>query len=537
MHNYLLQHLLENTAKRHPDRDAVVFNESSISYGDLNRLSTKLALALIRLGVKRGDRVSFMMKKSIEAIITIFGILKTGAAYVPIDPLAPANRVKYIIDNCKIKILVTSEDIADKIIPDLDIDSSLEKILLTAGDFQPLAARCDNLEFLDWDSLILDDTKVGIQLQNFADSNPSYILHTSGSTGLPKGVVISHLNSLTFINMAADFFGINENDRVCGHAPFHFDLSVFDIFVAVKKGATLVLVPEFLSVFPIKLAHYIDSMKISVWNSVSSVLSLLADRGKLERFEFDSLRLVLFSGDVFPVKYFRVVRTHMKNAQFFNIYGQTEANSSTFFQVGEVLDDGTWKIPIGKAFPNFEVFALGENGENITSPGEVGELFVSSSTVAMGYWKDDAKTKETFVRDPRSPWAQGRVYKTGDLVKIDENGNWVFLGRKDQQVKSRGYRIQLDEIEITLNSHSEILEAVVIAVPDELMGNRIITYISSVDGIQMTALKVFDFCSRHLPSYMVPEKIIFIDRLPRTPTGKIDRKLLKENAGKIAQTI
>ncbi len=529
MHQYLIHHLLENSTYWYPDRTALIFKERSLTYAELHQRSNQFALALSYHGVGRGDRVGLMLNKSIESIIAIFGILKAGAAYVPVDPLTPEVKVKYIINNCSVKLLVTSGEGKEDVIRGLGIESSLEKVILVDGDAQILAKECEKPEVIPWKSLYHNKPNES-PLVNIPDTSTAYILHTSGSTGLPKGVVISHLNSLAFVNMASDFFGINEEDRLSSHAPFHFDLSVFDLFVAVKSGAAIVLVPEIISLFPIKLAQFIDDMKISVWNSVASVISLLAERGKLEKFHFDSLRLVLFSGEVLPVKFLRKAMTHMRSADFVNVYGQTEANSSIFYRVDGIPDDDAWRIPIGRAFPNFDVFALDDRGNVITSPGEVGELFVNSSSVAMGYFGDTEKTSKTFVQDPRSLLVQNKIYRTGDLVTIDKNCDYVFLGRKDHQVKSRGYRIQLDEIEFILNGHSEIKEAIVIAIPDELIGNRLVSFVCPADGVKLSDLDISDYCSSLLPAYMVPDRINFIDSMPKTTTGKPDRKLLTKIA-------
>jgi amino acid adenylation domain-containing protein len=363
-----------------------------------------------------------------------------------------------------------------------------------------------------------------------SDTTPAYILHTSGSTGMPKGVGLSHLNSLTFVNAAAEYFRVEKEDRLGCHAPLQFDLTVFDIFVAVSRGAAIVLVPEGLSVFPMKLAQFVDESGITVWNSVASVLSMLAERGKIDRFGFDSMRAVIFSGDVLPVKYLRKLAQSFRRASFYNVYGQTEANSSTCYRVDEIPDDEGWKIPIGKALPNFEVFALGDDGRTVESPGEIGELYVRSSSVAAGYWRDEAKTSEAFVTDPGSELCNRKAYRTGDLVTLDGEGNYLFLGRKDQQVKSRGYRIQLSEIETVLNNHPSVKEAVVVAVPDELLGNRIVSHVSAADGAKTDERELLGYCGKILPMYMLPEKITFHEKLPRTPTGKIDRKLLRDTA-------
>ena len=527
MNTFLLQHLLMNTAERYPEKEAVIFDEQSITYEDLEKRSNQLARALTRLGVKKGDRVGISFDKCIESIIALFSVLKAGASYVPIDPLAPMSRARYIISNCEIECLLTSKERAVKVVPDLCQDLPLRKVLISGGASEELAAQCRNLELISWEDIFQAESE-NQQFSDITDTYPAYILFTSGSTGLPKGVVISHLNSLTFVNMAAEFFVINDKDRLCSHAPLHFDLSIFDIFVAVRRGASIVLVPEIFSVFPVKLAEYIEDRRISVWNSASSVLSLLAERGELKRFQFDALRLVIFSGEILPVKYLRNLKAYMPKAHFFNVYGQTEANSSTFYQIYDIPNDDAWRIPIGKPFPNFEILALDKTGKIISSPGVEGELFIRGSAVAMGYWRDSERTPASFVPDPIELFSKNRVYRTGDLVRIDDDGNYVFIGRKDHLVKSRGYRIDLGEIEVALNSYEGINQAAVIAVPDDLIGNRIIAYVSLIDGKKLTQKDILHHCGKLIPKYMIPEQLVFREQLPRTSTGKIDRNSLRK---------
>jgi amino acid adenylation domain-containing protein len=408
-------------------------------------------------------------------------------------------------------------------------DLFLEKMILTDWDGIDFEKPKKRLEFIPWNS-VLNEPENTYSAPNIADVNPAYILHTSGSTGAPKGVAISHLNSLTFVNMAADYFGINNLDRMASFAPLHFDLSVFDIFTAVKQGAAIVLVPEQLALFPIRLTEYIDKQRITVWNSASSVLILLVDRGKIEKGNFESLRLVHFSGDILPPKYLRELKSHMKNADFFNIYGQTEANSSMGYHIDTVSSDDMWKIPIGKPFPNFEVFAVNEDGREVTASDQEGELYIKSSTVAIGYWNDRERTDERFTSNPLDPSDASRCYKTGDIVRIDGEGNFVFVGRKDSMVKSRGYRIELNEIEIVLSSHPSVRQAVAIAVPDEKIGNRVVGYASLVEGETLPENDLIHFCQDRLPKYMVPQSIKYLRHLPMTSSGKIDRKSIEKEA-------
>lgn len=522
---HLLHHILTESSWKFPDKDAVVFGDNSITYAELERRSSQLAFSLLQWGIKKGDRVGILLKKSIESIIALFGIMKAGAIYVPLDPLAPADRLGRIIVNCGIERLITSQENLTKLFTHEQTELPVRSVLLTGAPMPEGVKFGRAMQITAWEAIGAAPSEQYAPVE-LSDSSPAYILHTSGSTGTPKGVVISHLNALTFVNMAADFFGISLNDRIANHAPLHFDLSVFDIFCAVKSGATIVVVPEFLSTFPIKLAEFIDQERISIWNSVATVLTMLAERGRLERFKYDALRLVHFSGDLMPMKYLRILKQCMPKAEFYNIYGQTEANSSLFYKVDGVFPDDAWKVPIGKTFPNFDVFAIDDSGKVITRPSEEGELYVQSSTVALGYWNDEQKTREKFVPDPRNPFAQTRVYRTGDLVRLDTEGNYIFAGRKDHMIKSRGYRIELDEIEIVLNSHPSIRQAAVIAVPDELIGNRIIAYVSLIEGKELQVKELLDFCSKTLPKYMIPELIEYCYSLPVTSNGKIDRKSL-----------
>jgi acyl-coenzyme A synthetase/AMP-(fatty) acid ligase len=279
--------------------------------------------------------------------------------------------------------------------------------------------------------------------------------------------------------------------------------------------------------FPSKLAELIQENNITVWNSVPSALSLLATYANLDSFDFSNLRLVLFAGEVFSVKYLRQLKKYMPSAQFYNIYGQTEANSSTYYLVDKVPEEDSCLIPIGKPFPNFDVFALDENGREISGVGEKGELYVRAATVAFGYWGDTEKTNEKFVRNPLNLNSNEIAYRTGDIVRFDGRGNYIFLGRVDHMIKSRGYRIEIDEIEMVLSNHPLVKTAVVVSIPDELIGNRIATVIvpSSENGIKKE--DILRHCSKQLPKYMIPEIVEFRDSLPMTSSGKVDRKKLR----------
>ncbi len=525
---FLIHQLLENTAGRAPHKHAVILGEDSLTYLELVERSRALAHYLKDSGVHHGDMVGIMLRKSLASIVSLYGILMSGAAYVPIDPQLPGNRIKYILDNCKIRQLVTSGDYAERHQSVLDESPSLEELIITDNEPTALKSNAERISFTDWN--VATRFSAGIRLETFPDTYPAYVLHTSGSTGQPKGVVISHLNSLTFVKTAAEFFNISSADRLACHAPFHFDLSVFDIFVSAAAGATLVLIPESTSLFPVKLAEFIKVNRITVWNSVSSALSLLADRGFRQDSLAPDMRLVIFSGEVLPQKYLKILKARMPQASFCNIYGQTEANSSTCYLVREIPDDPKWKIPVGTAMPNFEVFLVGDDGAEVTQPNQEGEIFVNSNTVAYGYINMPELTKERFVPDPRSVSTSRTVYRTGDIGTYDINGNLIFLYRKDSMIKVRGHRVEIGEIERMLSSHDSVDLAVVTSVPDETMTNRIAAYVSWRSGKTGDVKLIRSFCENQLPRYMVPEAIWSVEKWPLTANDKIDRQALRSMA-------
>lgn len=521
---YLLHQLLANSAASSPDNCAVRFKNQEMSYRELEAKSNRLCAALTARGVSRGDRVGILLNKSLESMVCVFGILKAGAIYVPLDPAAPVARIGAIARHCGMKMAIAAQDQLERLLGESGESLELEQAIVV-GRAGLYLAPSRTLACTGWDEIDSEESEAAAP-EGICGAAPAYILHTSGSTGTPKGVVISHLNALTFVEMAASYFDIGPKDRIANHAPLHFDLSIFDIFCAVKCAATLVLIPESLSAFPVRLAEFMEQEKITVWNSVASVLTKLADQGALDRLTLPSLRLVHFSGDLMPVKYLKALRRCMPAAEFYNIYGQTEANSSLCFRIPEVIEEGAWKIPIGKPFPNFEVFALDGEGSVVQAPGQEGELHVLSATVALGYWNDPGRTEAQFIPDPRNPSAQARVYRTGDLVRLDEAGDFVFAGRKDHMVKSKGFRVELDEIEIVLNSHPRVRQAAVVAIPDELTGNRIVAYVSPCEGKEIAAREIMALCGEHLPKYMVPELVRYRPCLPVNSNGKIDRNAL-----------
>jgi amino acid adenylation domain-containing protein len=351
------------------------------------------------------------------------------------------------------------------------------------------------------------------------ETDLAYLLYTSGSTGTPKGVMISHRAALTFVDWSAACTGLSAEDRVCSPAPLHFDLSVFDVFASCKAGACLVVAPENMTVFPARLAGWIDRERVSVWYSVPSVLTMLAEYGNLARSGLSRLRTVIFAGEVFPAKHLAKLIADLPGPRYLNWYGPTETNVCTWYEVPAGAAPAA-PVPIGKACANTDAFAVTADGDQVTKPGQEGELYVRGPGLMSGYWGDAEKTARVLVANPFQPAYAEVAYRTGDLVSLDEAGDWVFLGRRDGMVKTRGYRVELGEVESALYAHPAVREAVVLPVPDELLGNRLRAVISA-DGL--TREEILVHCRGRLPAYMVPDVVEFCRALPRTSTGKIDR--------------
>jgi amino acid adenylation domain-containing protein len=514
---YLLHHLLRDAAEAAPDAVAVVDEGRSLAYGELDDRSGRLANVLSEAGVARGDRVGLYAEKSMEALIGVYGILRAGAAYVPLDARAPVSRLAYIAEDCGIRVLLSTAEHGGAWSGLAEGGGSLETVVLLRGEEPPEAAGLRIVTPRDVDRAPGDPAVPCI------DEDLAYILYTSGSTGRPKGVMLSHRNALTFVEWAAREVKVAPADRLSSHAPLHFDLSVFDVFAAAAGRAATVLVPTSVSILPIELGGWIRRSGITVWYSVPSVLSMLALRGALNPGDLPELRAVIFAGEVFPTRYLRRMMELVPAAEFLNWYGPTETNVCTAYRVPRRLPGEDEPIPIGVPIDNVEVFAIDDAGTK-TRRGDMGELHVRGGSVMRGYWGDRERSARALIPDPVGAEPRDLVYRTGDLVRQDEDGQWHYVGRRDAQIKSRGYRIELGEIEAALHAHPTVVECAVTAIPDELVTNRIKAVI--VPRERVASGELVRFLRERLPRYMIPDVFEFSARLPRTSTGKIDRQSL-----------
>ena len=523
---YLLQRLLTEAAARQPQRPAVASEGCLLTYQELDRLSNKVARVLLRLGVAPGDRVGILAPKSAAAVIGIYGALKAGACYVPLDPKAPAGRLGHIVRDSGAAVIVADEARTSQAVALAGAVPRPPGVVVAGVPGRPereeaAIAPARDAAIVPW-TAVAGESGEPLAEERAIETDLAYILYTSGSTGTPKGVMISHRNSLTFVEWAAAAAGLCERDRVCSPAPLHFDLSVFDIFAACQAAACLTVLPDGAATFPVSIARWLEAERISVWYSVPSVLTLLACYGGLRRFDLSGLRMVIFAGEVFPPKHLARLMAELPHPRYLNWYGPTETNVCTAFEV-PAGGAGDRPVPIGKACANTEVFAVTSEGRRVSRPGEEGELYVRGPSLMRGYWGQPGKTSEALVRNPFRADSGELVYRTGDLVTPDQAGNYAYLGRRDSMVKIRGYRIELGEVEATLYRHPAIREAAVLPVPDELLGNRLRAVVTADDAGNLTREDVLDHCRQWLPGYMMPDMVEFRETLPRTSTGKVDR--------------
>ena len=520
---YILQQLLTRSASRYPEKTAVSARQRSLTYRELDERSTQLAHLLQQRGLKKGDRVGIFFPKSVESLVCMFGVLKAGGVYVPLDPQAPAERIGYIIGNCGIRVLLTTKE--RRAVLAAEVMDALDYCVMTDDS----GANGSGNKIVPW-AMLGEFPSASAPQVTLTETDLAYILYTSGSTGRPKGVMLSHQNALTFIEWCAEKFQVRAEDRLSNHAPLHFDLSVFDVYNAIEAGATLYLVTEDLALFPTTLANFMASQQITVWYSVPSALMLLLLHSDLSAEKVPHLRTILFAGEVFPMKYLRQLADLLPRIELYNLYGPTETNVCTYYKVERERLAAMDKLPIGIACENTEVFAVNDQDQIVTGPGESGELYVRGPAVTYGYWADAEKTKKMVLPNRFQPNFNESMYRTGDLVTLAEDGNYYFQGRRDSMIKSRGYRIELGEIESALLSHPGVREAAAVAIPDEIVGNRIKAIVAAHAEQSLQSVELQHYCAARIPKYMIPEHIEFCESLPKTSTGKIDRVRLAQGS-------
>jgi len=475
-----------------------------LTWAELLVRADTLAAVLADIGVVRGDRVGILMDKSVEMVVALHGIMKAGAAWVPLDPRAPAARHAYQVRDCGMRALVSHP--ARR--------RSLEA--LAAEGARPTVVGVDPGP--TWEDLADPRPAPAVSLGR---DDLAYLIYTSGSTGTPKGIQHTHGSGLSYCENTAQLYAVGPEDRVSNQAPLHFDISIFDFFTAAVAGAPTILIPEAHLRFPASLSQLLAEERISVFFTVPFALIQLHERGVLEERDLSALRLVIFGGEVMPTPILRALMARLPHVRFHNMYGPAEVNGCTGYDVPVLDPSDDRPVPIGRTFPGMTTVVRGEDGA-LLGPGTPGELLVAGPTQMRGYWNRPDLDAAAFWTRPEDGL---RFYRTGDLVEELPGGGYRFLGRSDRQIKSRGYRIELDEVEAALQAHPQVAEAAVYAVPHE--GTQRLRA-----GVRLrataSARELQGWLRDRLPAYAIPATIDIVDDFPRNPNGKIDYLVLRE---------
>lgn len=494
---------LENTACIFADKTAVICADNSICWDKLLLNSKKIGSALAAECDVRHP-IPVLMEKGIPALTSFFAIAYAGCFYVLVNPQLPQSRIEQILTVLNSKIIITDGDNFE-LAQTLTKDS---KILLV-----------DELLKTEVSQQLLDEIRA-----QALDIDPLYANFTSGSTGVPKGVLVSHKSVIDFIDIFDETFAITDKDIIANQAPFDFDVSVKDIYSSIRTGATLVLVPKELFSAPTQLLDYLCDNSITTMIWAVSALCLITTFHALDYKVPETVNKILFSGEVMPMKHLKEWQKHLCNTMFVNLYGPTEVTCNCTYHIIDNNLEYENGIPIGKAFKNREVFLLDDNNNLICEENVTGEVCVKANSLALGYYNNPEQTQKHFVQNPLNDKYIDIIYRTGDLAKYDADKNFVFQGRKDFQIKHMGHRIEIEEIEKAMEECAEVERAC--CVFDERKSKLYGFYIGNIDKKELHKQM-----KETLPIFMVPGALRQVTEMPLTKNGKIDRKLLLETAG------
>ena len=495
---YNILDYLEASAAKYPEKIAFADIEQSFTYQEVFSYARRIGSRLSKVLVQNSP-VPVLMEKEAWTLNVFMGAVCAGCFYTLVDISQPAERIQTILKTLEAKIVVTSSQY-------------LEKVQALCFDGEILLI--EELAKSEIDKETLDSRR-----KTACDTDPLYTNFTSGSTGVPKGVVVSHRSVIDFTEHFVRIFGIGTEDVIGNQAPFDFDVSVKDIYPALRTGATLQVIPKKYFSVPKKLLDFLDERKVTTLTWAVSALCIIS---MLKGFRYkvpESIRRVMFSGEVMPVKHLNYWKSYLPDALYVNLYGPTEitCNCTYYILDREFSEEET--LPIGEAFPNERVFLLDENDKLLTKPGVLGEICVSGTALALGYYRNQEKTDEVFVQNPLNHCYVEPIYRTGDLGRYDEKGELYYVTRKDFQIKHMGHRIELGEIETALQALDGIERALCIF--DEPKTKILCFYAG-----KLLAKEIIQQLTEKLPRFMIPNIFCQVETMPMTKNGKIDRKKL-----------
>lgn len=507
----LVNNFLEESAKKRPDKTALVAGSERYTYLELDGMSNRLAASLISEGLKRGERVAVLLENSMEAVVSVFGILKAAGVFLMVNPSTKKEKLAYILKNCRASALIIS---ANKLKAVSDACASVLSLrtVYVAGEIKE-PAHLSHRKTLSLTETLRDGGVTAPYLRSI-DADLATIIYTSGSTGNPKGVMMTHLNMVSAADSITEYLENTEDDIILNTLPLSFDYGLYQVLMAFKVSATLILEKSFT--YPYKVINTIISERVTGFPIVPTISAILSQMESLNGQGFERLRYITNTADALPLSHIESLKKIFPKTRIFSMYGLTECKRVSYLAPEEI---DRRPASVGKAIPNTEVFVVDENG-SMVGPGTVGELVVRGNHVMRGYWE---MPEETAKRLRPGEFPGDTVLYTGDLFRTDEEGYLYFVARKDDIIKSRGEKVSPREVENVLYEIDDIVEAAVTGVPDPIFGQAIKAFIVLKDSSAMTETDILGFCSRHLEDHMVPQKIEIVKALPKTDTGKIKK--------------
>ena len=491
---------LDKQAFKYPEKYIFIENDKNkITYKAFNKESQKIATNILKEKKLHNKPIAVFIDKSIDCLKSMFGIMYSGNFYCVFDVTSPKNRIDNIIETLKPELIITNDK-----------------------NYSKISEYNYGIDILNISSLNYSLDNKLLNSINRCDTDPAYVLFTSGSTGVPKGSVITHKSLISYIDWFKTAFNINSRTVFGNQTPFYFSMSVSDVYSTIVAGATLCIIPKINFSFPIKLMEYLNNYKINTIYWVPSALSIVANLGTFDYAKPNYLKKVLFAGEVMTMPQLNIWRKELPKITYANLFGPTETTDiCTYYVVNRKFKDNE-TLPIGSAVEGAEIIMINEEGKEAAN-GEVGELYVKGSIVGNGYYNNPEKTNAAFVQNPLHNNYPDIVYKTGDIGKINKYGEIEYLGRKDYQIKHMGYRIELGEIETNINSLKGL--TICACIYDDIKSNIVLFYESNT----LSEEDIIEYANQKLLKYMRPQKVVKLSKMPYNANGKIDRVKLKQD--------
>ncbi len=510
----LVNDFLTSSVKSSPHKVGLVFGKKRLSYSEMDKLSNKLANVLVSKGVKRGDRVGIYLDNSVETVCSVFGILKASAIFVIINSTTKPNKLAYILNNCRIKALITDFNKFETISQVCQKTPHLNFVLFSGGKSDKV--RNNPEKFLVYEDQLNSAPSYPPRCESI-DMDLATIIYTSGTTGTPKGVMMTHLNMVSAANSITTYLENTNSDIILNVLPLSFDYGLYQLLMAFKIGGTLVLDKTFL--YPFDIVKTLINEKVTGFPGVPTIFALLLQLENLKKYDFRHLRYITNTAAALPVSHVRKLKETFPKTKIYLMYGLTECKRVSYLPPEEV---NRRPDSVGKGMPNEEVWIVNEKGEK-AMPYQTGELVVRGSNVMMGYWELPQETDKV-LRSGKYP--REKVLYTGDLFKMDQEGFLYFVGRKDSIIKSRGEKISPKEIENVLYELEEVAEATVVGIPDKILGEAIKAMVVLKEGAFLSEEQILKHCAQNLEDFMVPQVVEFRSFLPKTESGKIKKSAL-----------